>query len=723
MRTQKLVVLLLVFFASMLVANAVDARPVGSFPVGTEPGTQQINTPGTGATATVATQDCWSFTPDEFFATATAATVRACLAAGADVGELDAAGNAPLHWATRVSTNPAVVAALLAAGANLEARAPARGLHERSRPGGATPLHEAVRENALASIIEMLLEAGADPNTRDDEDRTPLHEASTPEQYTMLLAAGADPNARMVQDHTPLHTASGGPVGFKMLLAAGADVDARNEFGKTPLDYAVRFSESAEVVDLLVAAGAEVNTKDLEGNTPLHSAALEQENPAVFEALFGAGADLNARDAAGETPLFVAAGNNANPEVIAILLARTSDLRVRDDYGRTLLHAAADNEQPAVLEMLLATGLDVNARTAEGVTALHLAALGSGWQETERLLPTWLSYTSPAVVEVLLAAGARVEARDIVGGTPLHWAAAESRNPAVIEALLAAGADANARDEAGRTASDWRSESYRLRLLQLGEISELLRPNPSSASPPAANLGEADTFRDCPTCPQMVELAGGVCRGCSTTVEVAPFALSKYEVTRGQFAVFVEATGHDVHDGCIGGRIGSWRDQSWQSDDHPVVCVGWDDAQAYAQWLSAETGQAYRLPSESEWVYAAHAGTTTSWFWGTEEAERCGYANGGGDDDCEDGWERTAPVGSFGANGFGLHDLAGNVWEWVADCWHGDYGSTRTQRVDCRHRVLRGGSWLSVPWLLTSGHRSGSDSQYRSVNRGFRVAR
>ena len=510
---------------------------------------------------------------------------------------------------------------------------------------------------------------------------------------------------------------------FEMLLAAGADVDARNEFGKTPLDYAVRFNDSAEVVHLLIAAGAEVNTRDLEGNTPLHSAALEQENPAVFDVLFAAGADVNARNAAGVTPLFVAAGNNANPEVIAIFLGMVSDPRARDDYGRTLLHAAADNEQPAVLEMLLATGLDVNARTAAGVTALHLAALSSGWQETERLLPTMLSYTSPAVIEVLLAAGARVEARDIGGGTPLHWAAAESRNPAVIEALLAAGADTNARDEAGRMAADWRSESYRMRLLQLGEIWQLLRPNSPPASPPAGNLGNVDTFRDCSTCPQLVELAGGLCRGCSTTVEVAPFALSKYEVTRGQFAAFVEATGHDVRDGCVGGQMGSWRDQSWQSDDHPVVCVGWDDAQAYVRWLSAETGRAYRLPSESEWVYAARAGTRTWWFWGTEEAERCGYANGGGDDDCEDGWQWTAPVGSFGANGFGLHDMAGNVWEWVADCWHGDYGSTRTQGVDCRHRVLLGGSWLSVPWLLSSTRRSGSDSQYRSVNRGFRVAR
>ena len=213
-------------------------------------------------------------------------------------------------------------------------------------------------------------------------------------------------------------------------------------------------------------------------------------------------------------------------------------------------------------------------------------------------------------------------------------------------------------------------------------------------------------------------------------VEVSSFALSKHEVTRGQFAAFVAATGHNTRGGCVGIGTGSWRDKGWQNDGHPVVCVSWEDAQAYVRWLRRETGGRYRLPSESEWEYAGRGGTTTAWFWDDRGEDWCEYANAGDSDDrCDDGWERTAPVGSFPANGSGLHDMAGNVWEWVEDCWHDDYdgaprdGSAWTRDGDCSRRVLRGGSWSNDPWFLRSAYRGRHVAESRHTDNGFRVAR
>jgi formylglycine-generating enzyme required for sulfatase activity len=158
--------------------------------------------------------------------------------------------------------------------------------------------------------------------------------------------------------------------------------------------------------------------------------------------------------------------------------------------------------------------------------------------------------------------------------------------------------------------------------------------------------------------------------------------------------------------------------------------VNWDDAQAYVGWLRSETGHRYRLPSESEWEYATRAGTTTRWYWGDTAQDRCEYANGSDSGDgCDDGWEWTAPLGSFRANGFGLHDMSGNVWERVEDCWHGDYqgapsdGSAWTRGGDCGRRVLRGGSWGYFPWNLRSAYRLRYDVGLRYTDVGFRVAR
>ena len=256
-------------------------------------------------------------------------------------------------------------------------------------------------------------------------------------------------------------------------------------------------------------------------------------------------------------------------------------------------------------------------------------------------------------------------------------------------------------------------------------------------------------FQDCSACPEMVVIPAGAFRmGClsddddcdgdeNPVREVRipqPFALSKHEVTRSEFSRFVEAAGYSTSSSCITYEASSWEDRSgrgWrypgvnQSDVHPVVCVSWRDAEAYAAWLSRESGQEYRLPSESEWEYAARAGTVTKYSWGNEIGRN--RANCAG---CGSRWDgdRTAPVGSFAANAFGLHDMHGNVWEWVEDCLNGSYSGAPSDggawlSGDCFGRVLRGGSWGDLPRDLRSANRVRYATSSQRNYIGFRVAR
>ena len=180
----------------------------------------------------------------------------------------------------------------------------------------------------------------------------------------------------------------------------------------------------------------------------------------------------------------------------------------------------------------------------------------------------------------------------------------------------------------------------------------------------------------------------------------------------------------------------NWRDPGFgQTDNHPVVCVNWSDAQAYVEWLSSETGEEYRLLSESEWEYVARARTKTARYWGESERDQCRYANGADastDFDwragCDDGHARTAPVGTYEANGYKLHDVLGNVREWVEDCWNDSYNGASAdgsawESGDCSRRVVRGGSWFNGPGYLRSASRLWDTTGYRFSILGFRVAR
>ncbi len=199
-----------------------------------------------------------------------------------------------------------------------------------------------------------------------------------------------------------------------------------------------------------------------------------------------------------------------------------------------------------------------------------------------------------------------------------------------------------------------------------------------------------------------------------------PFAIGKYEVTFEEYDAFAQATQRNTPN-----------DSGWGRGQRPVINVSWEEATAYANWLSEKTGKPYRLPSEAEWEYAARAGTTTPFHTGeqitTEQANFDGnYTYNGSAKGEYRG--KTVAVGSFPANAFGLHDMHGNVWEWLQDCWHDNYegapdDGAAWESGDCVGRVLRGGSWSYTPWGLRSADRYGYGPTYRDNGRGFRLAR
>ena len=244
-------------------------------------------------------------------------------------------------------------------------------------------------------------------------------------------------------------------------------------------------------------------------------------------------------------------------------------------------------------------------------------------------------------------------------------------------------------------------------------------------------------FRDCPECPEMVVVpAGSLMMGSSSEegrggnegpqhqVTISgPFAVGKYEVTFAEWDACVAAGG------CNGYRP---NDEGWGRGQRPAINVNWDDARAYVAWLSRKTGERYHLLSEAEWEYAARAGTTGPFHLGptisTDQANYDGnHVYGSGRKGVDR--KRTVPVGSFASNGFGLHDVHGNVWERVEDCWHASYSGAPTDGGawvsggDCSKRVLRGGSWFDIPRMLRSAKRGWVSTENRSHNSGFRVSR
>ena len=391
-----------------------------------------------------------------------------------------------------------------------------------------------------------------------------------------------------------------------------------------------------------------------------------------------------------------------------------------------LLHRSAKAGDIEGLKVALGTGLDVNARDSQGWTALmHVVNKG---------------FT--LMVPPLLEAKADLDMRAPDGATVLFMAAVHGHSE-IITLLMEAGADISIRGPKGKTASDVAQVRY-------GGV-ETAKENNESAAVIALLQGKAwaeileaerlekqladevgKTFRDCFECPEMVVVPAGTFNMGSNASEKGrnddegpvhqvtisvPFAVGKYEVTFSEWDVCVAAGG------CGGYRLD---DEGWGRGNRPVINVVWEDAYAFVHWLSSETGKQYRLLSESEWEYVARAGTTGSFNFGSKISKdlasyfRFTFSNAR---------IKTFPVGSFPPNRFGLHDMHGNVYEWVEDCWHENYvgapvnGSVWMSGGDCNKRVLRGGSCLSKPRDLRAANRDGDGTGDRYKDVGFRVAR
>lgn len=269
-----------------------------------------------------------------------------------------------------------------------------------------------------------------------------------------------------------------------------------------------------------------------------------------------------------------------------------------------------------------------------------------------------------------------------------------------------------------------------------GEVKQHKKLDTPPAPPPVSGKKSLETFRDCEQCPLMVVMPtsrfnmgsseGNPWEQPRHTVNIRHrFAIGRYEISERMWAA------------CVADE---YCNKSGSGGPLPVVKVSWQDAQDYVKWLSDRTGRHYRLPTEAEWALAARGGTNTSRYWGPDRENQCLYANGADQSlkkaskksktefaDCNDRNPRRAAVGSYQPNAFSLRDTAGNVWEWVQDCWAPNYagapddGSARTMQT-CPEYVIRGGSWRMRPEALRSAERGHALPGQRSDDLGFRVA-
>ena len=640
-------------------------------------------------------QDCNLWNTKRYFQAAPPSSVVACLGTGSNPRAKDAAGITPLHRAAGYNENPAVIQVLLDAGADLEAQ------HDE----GYTPLRWAINPkywdqggNPNLSVIQTLLDAGADTEARDNYG------------HTLLRVALGEVSRSHSRHNRPLHY----PAVIQLVLDAGADPNSRDRSGTPLLHEAAtggvyEHGISATVTEALLSAGADPKMKDNQGRTPLHMVAWHNPNLEVVQALLVAGAEPETRDDEGRVPLHGAVGRFAgNPEVIRALLAAGADLEVRDDEGRTPMHVAAAENLGAV-EYLIEAGADLEVRDEDGDTPLHGAAANSDTRDDRDVV---------AGIMALLAAGADPLARNGAGKTPWEIARANEKLKGSDAYWWLRAAHFGVPGDGASSASDGVSESNSV-------VS-------SSSSGLVGASGKPRVQRQAreglPYEPEMVNIPEGSFRmgcvsgqGCFSSekpvheVRVESFELGKYEVTFEEYDRFTAATGSERAS-----------DGDWGRGKRPVFGISWKDALAYAEWLSAETGKHYRLPSEAEWEYAARAGAVTAYSWGNGiDRDRANCA-----DYCGSQWDdrRTAPVGSFAPNGWGLHDMHGNVWEWVQDCWNRNYlgapeDGTAWNSGDCSRRVMRGGSWSDYPRHLRSAARYWYSTGIGSNIIGFRLAR
>jgi formylglycine-generating enzyme required for sulfatase activity/serine/threonine protein kinase len=427
--------------------------------------------------------------------------------------------------------------------------------------------------------------------------------------------------------------------------------------------------------------------------------------------------------------------------------------------------------------------LPVPAETIEDEPTVH-AGLGTGTNpiglntavlsptQGGRPLPRWPRYLAAAGVALILGAAAyaaiaRVQRDDAA------FAAAKAANTVASYAEYLARCTRCAHwDEAQRGRADREAEAVaaatvaaeQRRAAELAAAAEAAIASarvassvpptvaPAAAPKPARKLPALGTaikpaLKSGGTAPELVVIGGGTFKMGDPSgfgnrdeepvhsVKVAAFALGVREVTRAEFGAFVNATNYETEAQKSGGcrvtkrgvpvrdRWSNWKRVPFsQSEANPVVCVSLNDAQAYAAWLSVQTKQRYRLPTEAEWEYAARAGSTTRWWWGDEPGSGRANCEGCG----KDSKPRPIDTGTFAANKWGLLDTAGNVAEWTCSAYTRRYAGGEEQSCApagaLRDRVVRGGSWVVTADRVRSSFRGSAPAEFASDTIGFRVA-
>ena len=366
-------------------------------------------------------------------------------------------------------------------------------------------------------------------------------------------------------------------------------------------------------------------------------------------------------------------------EVLKAAISAGVDVNARDSRGWTALMHTVNKGYPLLVSLLLEAQADVNIRAPDGATALFMAA----------------AHGHTEIIELLMKAGADVSIQGPKSKTPIEVARARYGEGNVAKANGESAAVLALLD--GMTLADW-TEAQKRREEALRKLGIEMISIPAGTFRIGDLSGEGND-RERPV----------------HSVTVPALRLGKYEVTFAQWDACV------ADGGCNGY---SPDDNGWGRGNRPVIFVSWDDAQSFIGWLNQKIDGNYRLPTEAEWEYAARARTTTKYSWGNDiGSNRANCDN----DYCGDSWEYTAPVGSFPANAWGLHDMHGNVQELVEDCWNREYtGAPSDGRAwtsgNCSRCMRRGGSWLDRPGILRSAYRFWFSRSGRNSGIGFRLA-
>ena len=578
-----------------------------------------------------------------------------------------------------------------------------------SEPVEGATLHEAIQAGNIDGVKESLA-AGADVNGRDGKSWTGLMHAAS-RGYTLvvasLLRAGAESGIRAVDGATALFMASesGHLEIVKMLLEADADPEVMGPRGRRAVDAAAEGGHP-QVVALL---------KGAEEERTAYARARKLDTVAGYDAFLGSYREGPRVEAARRRRAEL---KESREKLDNVAYARTRAADTVKAYEAYLAqypdgrHAAAARQRIRELD----DEAYAEARRLDTVEAYegYLAEFPGGVHAQAARERMWQLGEDALGLE-------------------------HSDRVAIQRGLVSLGkslgrVDGEFDERTRRAIREWQGEKGM-------EVTDYLTREQAAALKTLGRKSRAgEEFRACKEawCPWLVVVSGGgeFMMG-APAGEGHDDGRPRHEVRIGErFAVGKHEVTFAEWDACVaGGGCGGYRpaDEGWGRGRRPVINVSWEDAKSYVRWLSGETGGRYRLLTESEWEYVARGGTTGPFhFGGTISTDKANY---NGNYTYESGRkgvyrEKTVSVGSFPANGYGLHDVHGNVWEWVEDCWHDDYsgapedGSARGRESggDCSKRVLRGGSWYDPPRFLQSAVRFRYSAGIRYNSRGFRIA-